>query len=106
MPTHKGRYFTLSSGQDLDDLEGQWTREENRTKSDALGNNNSPLKYHCAYQIFLVYLVLPSQLILKTYPCERDAHPTRLDTLFFGVTSQGHLHTYQSFVLYLRFGLR
>ena len=31
-PPYKGRYFfTFSSGQDLGDKEGQWTREENRT---------------------------------------------------------------------------
>ena len=30
---YKGRYFTLSSGQDLGDKEGQWTREETRTNN-------------------------------------------------------------------------
>ncbi|WP_206755164.1 hypothetical protein, partial [Sphaerospermopsis sp. FACHB-1094] len=33
----------------------RWTREENRTKSDALGNQKSPSKYCCAYQIFLIH---------------------------------------------------
>ena len=55
---------------------GQGDQGEKQYKVCILSKKNSPLKDHCPYKIFLVHfpslssVVLPSQIILKTYPCK------------------------------------
>ncbi|MDB9446680.1 hypothetical protein, partial [Anabaena sp. CS-542/02] len=62
---------------------GQGDKGGKQYKVCILSHKNSPSKNHCPYKIFLVHpfdypqdkpslssVVLPAQIILKTYPCE------------------------------------
>jgi hypothetical protein len=63
---HKGRYFTLSSGQDLVDKVDKVTREENSTKSVLLVTKIVPQKTIVRIKSFLS---IPSTTLRTSLPC-------------------------------------